>query len=369
MNMARFTENPDKNVLREAAKTDLPAMLPRVSRLFVSPVARSIMFRSVNQWRNIVRQLLSPLTVLFIVNQPFRGQPALLINRPAYSARGMNNLTWFKDKGRLTMTSIAVVPFKTERRERIISGLILEALLLSLMVLFPAIKLMGNNPPRGAIQRPVFAIVRMNAAPVTMALINPIPMTLALMNAVPVTLVLMNAVPVAFALINAAPVTTALMVAAPVTIILMNAVPATTVDINEAPVSAVKMNAVPVTTVEMNKVPVTPVVLITPEVPLVFMNMVPLPTTPPFYIFNRPILFIYLFIYPVLHSLVVVTVTLIKVIIKLREKQIALYLVNLLSLKQKEFPGLSGLADIVLITVFTFDIEFTTTTYQYVMST
>ena len=66
-------------------------------------------------------------------------------------------------------------------------------------------------------------------------------------------------------------------------------------------------------------------------------------------------------------SVVIVTVTVIRVFIRLRERQIVLYLVNMLLPGRKGFYGLSGVVVMVLLTVFTFDIECTSTSYQYSM--
>ena len=233
----------------------------------------------------------------------------------------------FKDKDRLAMALVTKDTERKEKREKELAALKLVDLILPMMVIYPTILKMGIMNPRGRAPRPVLAIFRMNTGLVATAW----------MNAIPVATVRMNAVPVK------------------------------TVRVKAMPVTIVRKNAVPVATVRMNRV--TGKIVGSPVVPLTFMNLPPQPSTIHLFASNRPTLFVYLFIYPTLHSLVIVTVTVFKVIIKLREKQIALYLVNLLNLRQKEFPGLSGVVDIVLISVFTFDIEYTTATYQYVMST
>jgi hypothetical protein len=62
---------------------------------------------------------------------------------------------------------------------------------------------------------------------------------------------------------------------------------------------------------------------------------------------------------------IIIYISVIKVMIKLKAKQIVLYLVNLLGLGRRVLKGLSGLVDIVLLTVFSLDIDYTVTTYQY----
>jgi hypothetical protein len=61
----------------------------------------------------------------------------------------------------------------------------------------------------------------------------------------------------------------------------------------------------------------------------------------------------------------IVYISVIKATVKLKEKQIVLYLVNLLGGDQKNRTGLSGVVDMIFLTVFTFDIDYTVTSYQY----
>ena len=62
---------------------------------------------------------------------------------------------------------------------------------------------------------------------------------------------------------------------------------------------------------------------------------------------------------------ITVTVNVVKVTIKLRERQAVFYLVNLLNWARGKLQGLSGVVDTVLLTIFTFDIDYTVTTYTY----
>jgi hypothetical protein len=66
-----------------------------------------------------------------------------------------------------------------------------------------------------------------------------------------------------------------------------------------------------------------------------------------------------------LRFLHVMYITIIKLTIKLRVRNIVLYLVNLLQpLNQKNRVGLSGVVDTVLLTVFDVDIGYTSMTYS-----
>jgi hypothetical protein len=84
-------------------------------------------------------------------------------------------------------------------------------------------------------------------------------------------------------------------------------------------------------------------------------------------VLSTPLFFNWAFFRLLFLSIVTITITLIKVTIKLREKHLVFYLVNLFGLEQKHHPGLSGVVEIVLLTVFTFDIDCTVTSYQYSM--
>jgi len=66
-------------------------------------------------------------------------------------------------------------------------------------------------------------------------------------------------------------------------------------------------------------------------------------------------------------ALITVYVTFIRAVIHVREEQIVLYLVNLLLPMQKGLNGLSGVVNMVFLTVFSFDIDYTVTSYHYSM--
>ncbi len=82
-------------------------------------------------------------------------------------------------------------------------------------------------------------------------------------------------------------------------------------------------------------------------------------------------LFFFIYIWNSLHgkwfSIVTVYVEIIKIVIRLSGRQVVLYLVNLLSLNQKNCRGLSGVVDRVTLTIFTFDIEYTSIILVYSM--
>ena len=95
----------------------------------------------------------------------------------------------------------------------------------------------------------------------------------------------------------------------------------------------------------------------------------------PFYIFDLEIIYLFLyllffcpfilvwgFMRWVTNEVITVTVTIIKAIIKLKERQIVLNVVGLLG-----GNNLSEVFRIMFLTIFTLDVEFTTTTYQYKM--
>ena len=76
-------------------------------------------------------------------------------------------------------------------------------------------------------------------------------------------------------------------------------------------------------------------------------------------LFGCPVVFKWNFKRWVFFATIVVSVNVVKVIIKLRARQIAVYVIGLMK------GSLSQIFKIMFLTVFTFDIETTTTSYQY----